>query len=61
MDTLYDLTKKVIKLSMEKRLKDSLFEVAPELPNEILDDIYNNLYRPVMINVMKILHKVIWK
>jgi hypothetical protein len=52
MSELETLTKKLVKLSMEKRLRDTLYEVAGELPEEILDDIYRKMYRPVMIATM---------
>jgi hypothetical protein len=37
---------------MEKRLRDTLYEVAGELPEEILDDIYHKMYRPIMVTTM---------
>jgi hypothetical protein len=52
MSELETLTKKLVKLSMEKRLRDTLYEVAGELPIEVLDDIYWKMYRPVMIATM---------
>jgi hypothetical protein len=52
MSELETLTKKLVKLSMEKRLRDTLYEVAGELPEEILDDIYHKMYRPVMVQTM---------
>lgn len=52
MSELETLTKKLVKLSMEKRLRDTLYEVAGELPEEILDDIYRKMYRPVMVTTM---------
>jgi hypothetical protein len=52
MSELETLTKKLVKLSMEKRLRDTLYEVAGELPEEILDDIYRKMYKPVMIATM---------
>jgi hypothetical protein len=52
MSELETLTKKLVKLSMEKRLRDTLYEVAGELPEEILDDIYHKMYRPVMVTAM---------
>jgi ATP/maltotriose-dependent transcriptional regulator MalT len=44
---------------MEKRLMDELRSVAGELPEEVLDDIYHKVYRPVMVTAMKALLKVI--
>jgi len=61
MSELEEITKKLVSLSIEKRLRDSLEEVAGELPKDVIDDIYWNLYRPVMVNVMKHLLKVISK
>jgi hypothetical protein len=52
MSELETLTKKLVKLSMEKRLRDTLYEVAGELPIEVLDDIYHKMYRPVMVQAM---------
>jgi hypothetical protein len=52
MNELETLTKKLVKLSMEKRLRDTLYEVAGELPEEIWDDIYHKMYRPVMVATM---------
>jgi hypothetical protein len=52
MSELETLTKRLVKLSMEKRLRDTLYEVAGELPEEILDDIYHKMYRPVMVQTM---------
>jgi hypothetical protein len=40
---------------MEKRLMDELRSVAGELPEEVLDDIYRKVYRPVMVTAMKAL------
>jgi hypothetical protein len=44
---------------MEKRLMDELRSVAGELPEEVLDDIYRKVYRPIMVTAMKALLKVI--
>jgi hypothetical protein len=52
MSELETLTKKLVKLSIEKRLRDTLHEVAGELPEEILSDIYHKMYRPVMVATM---------
>jgi hypothetical protein len=59
MSELEEITRKLVSLTMEKRLRDSLLEVAGELPEEVLDDIYWRLYRPVMVALMKILLKVV--
>jgi len=56
---LEEITRKLVSLAMEKRLRDSLREVAGELPEEVLDDIYWKLYRPVMISVMKVIRRMI--
>jgi len=53
------ITRRLISLAMEKRLMDELRSVAGELPEEVLDDIYNKVYRPVMVTAMKALLKVI--
>jgi hypothetical protein len=59
MSELEEITRKLVGLAMEKRLRDSLIEVAGELPEEVLDDIYWRLYRPVMVTLMKILLKLV--
>ncbi|MEM2262085.1 MAG: hypothetical protein QXK24_06510 [Ignisphaera sp.] len=57
--SLEDITKKLVKLAMEKKLRDTLNSVAPELPDEVRNDIYWKIYRPVMVNFMINLKKVI--
>jgi hypothetical protein len=59
MSELETLTKKLVKLSMEKRLRDTLYEVAGELPDEILDDIYRKMYKPIMVTTMMKLKEAI--
>jgi hypothetical protein len=49
------ITRRLISLAMEKRLMDELRSVAGELPEEVLDDIYRKVYRPVMVTAMKAL------
>jgi len=49
------ITRRLISLAMEKRLMDELRSVAGELPEEVLDDIYHKVYRPVMVTAMKAL------
>jgi hypothetical protein len=58
MATLEGLTKRLVKLAMEKRLRDELYRAAPEIPDEVRDDIYRMLFRPVMVNFMLSLKKV---
>jgi hypothetical protein len=53
------ITRRLISLAMEKRLMDELRSVAGELPEEVLDDIYRKVYRPVMVTSMKALLRVI--
>jgi hypothetical protein len=53
------ITRRLISLAMEKRLMDELRSVAGELPEEVLDDIYRKVYRPVMVTAMKALLRVI--
>ena len=55
MSDLEYITRRLISLAMEKRLMDELRSVAGELPEEVLDDIYNKVYRPVMVTMMKAL------
>ena len=52
MSELEQLTRKLVKLAMEKRLKNELDAVAPELPYEVREEIYYRLYRPVMVIFM---------
>jgi hypothetical protein len=52
MSELEQLTRKLVKLAMEKRLRNELDAVAPELPYEVREEIYYNLYRPVMVSFM---------
>lgn len=59
MSDLEYITRRLISLAMEKRLMDELRSVAGELPEEVLDDIYHKVYRPVMVTAMKALLKVI--
>ena len=58
MSEIEYITRKLVSLAMEKRLIESLREVAGELPDEVLDDIYWKIYRPVMVTFMKVLLKV---
>jgi hypothetical protein len=55
MSEIEYITRKLVSLAMEKRLMESLREVAGELPDEVLDDIYWKIYRPVMVTFMKTL------
>ena len=59
MNDLEHITRRLISLAMEKRLMDELRSVAGELPEEVLDDIYRKLYRPVMVTAMRALLRVI--
>jgi hypothetical protein len=59
LSDLENITRRLISLAMEKRLMDELRSVAGELPEEVLDDIYRKVYRPVMVTAMKALLKVI--
>jgi hypothetical protein len=54
---LEQLTRKLVKLAMEKRLRNELDAVAPELPYEVREEIYYRLYRPVMVNFMVVLRR----
>jgi hypothetical protein len=56
---LEQLTKKLVKLAIEKRLRNELDAVAPELPYEVREEIYYRLYRPVMVNFMIALKRAI--
>jgi len=58
MATFEGLTKRLVKLAMEKRLRDELYHAAPEIPDEVRDDIYRMLFRPVMVNFMLSLKRV---
>jgi len=59
MSELEEITRKLVSLAMEKRLRGSLVEVAGELPEEVLDDIYWRLYRPVMVTLMRVLLRLV--
>ena len=59
MSDLEHITRRLISLAMEKRLMDELRSVAGELPEEVLDDIYRKVYRPVMVTAMRALLRVI--
>jgi hypothetical protein len=59
MSELEEITRKLVSLSIEKRLRDSLLEVAGELPEEVVDDLYHSVYRPVMVTIMKNLLRVV--
>ena len=59
MSDMEYITRRLISLAMEKRLMDELRSVAGELPEEVLDDIYRKVYRPVMVTAMKALLRVI--
>lgn len=59
MNELEQLTRKLVKLAMEKRLRNELDAVAPELPYEVREEIYYRLYRPVMVNFMIALKRAI--
>ena len=55
MSDLEHITRRLISLAMEKRLMDELRSVAGELPEEVLDDIYHKVYRPIMVTAMRAL------
>ena len=59
MNELEQLTRKLVKLAIEKRLRNELDAVAPELPYEVREEIYYRLYRPVMVNFMIALKRAI--
>jgi len=61
MSDLGKLTRKLVKLSTEKALKDTLKSVAPELPDEVLDEIYWTMYRPVMVLAAKRLYSAMFE
>jgi len=55
LDTQYSLdeiTRRLVQLAMEKRLRNTLAEVAGELPQEVLDEIYSKVFKPVMVLAM---------
>jgi hypothetical protein len=49
------ITRRLISLAMEKRLMNELRSAAGELPDEVLADIYEKMYRPVMVTAMRAL------
>ena len=57
---LGELTKKLLRLSAEKALYNSLKSVAGDLPKEALDELYHGLYRPVMLIAYKRLYEAMW-
>jgi hypothetical protein len=59
LSDLEHITRRLISLAMEKRLMDELRSVAGELPEEVLNDIYRMVYRPVMVTAMKALLRAI--
>ena len=59
MDILSELVFRLAKLAIDKRLMDELKSVAPEIPKEFIDEFYQNVFRPVMINCIKIVSKSI--
>ena len=59
-DALADLTKKLLRLSAEKALYDSLRNITGELPKEAEDELYRGLYRPVMLAAYKRLYEAMW-
>lgn len=59
MTDLEEVTMKLIQVAMEKRLRRTLVEVAPELPPEVLDELYSSLFKPVMVLTMIRLMEVI--
>jgi len=59
VNELEQLTRKLVKLAIEKRLRNELDAVAPELPYEVREEIYYRLYRPVMVNFMIALKRAI--
>ena len=60
MNTLEELTKKLLRRSAEKALYNSLKGVAGDLPKEALDELYRGLYRPVMLLAYKRLYEAMW-
>ena len=57
---LGELARRLLRLSAEKALYDSLKSVAGELPKEALDELYRGLYRPVMLIVYRRLYEAMW-
>ena len=57
---LEELTRKLLRLSAEKALYDSLRSAAGDLPKEALDELYRGLYRPVMLIAYKRLYEAMW-
>lgn len=53
MDTLYELTRQLIKLAVEKRLLNELRLVMSEIPEEFVVDFYRSIFRPVMVSAIK--------
>lgn len=60
MNPLEELTRKLLRLSAEKALYNSLKGVAGDLPKEALDELYRGLYRPVMLMAYKRLYEAMW-
>ena len=60
-DKLSELTVKLVRLSSEKALKDTLKSVASELPEEVLDEVYKTMYRPVMVLIARRLYSAMFK
>jgi hypothetical protein len=59
--SLEELTKKIIKLAIEKYMYKEFKSTVPELPKEAVSEIYLNLFKPIIINSSKRLYEVVFK
>jgi hypothetical protein len=58
-ENLREVAKTFAKALVEYNLRKTLSSVAGELPPEVQDEIYIRMYRPVMLEVMKSLVRVV--
>lgn len=59
--SLEEITKRLVQLAMEKKLRSTLVEVAGELPEEVMNELYQNMFKPVMvITMIKLMEVMKW-
>ena len=58
--SLEKLTEKIIKLAVEKYMYKEFSSTVPEIPKEAINEIYLNLFKPVIVGSSKRLYEVVF-
>jgi len=64
LDTRYDdevakIVRQLARIAIERRLRRELDSIAPELPKEARDMIYDAVFRPVMVESIKAVRRCV--